>query len=97
MTLAQRIVLPYIAFNYLGQLTVDGQTVADRDEFIPLAHGSVIPAADASTKAYVLAGPPLTSPDVAELPPGNSTNLSYSIVHVDRLTGRAVLEFHKMK
>jgi prepilin-type N-terminal cleavage/methylation domain-containing protein len=88
------LIFPCIAFNYLVQL-VSGQ---DQDgENIPLAHGSVIAAANASTKAYVLSGPPLTSPDVAELPPGNSTNLSYSIVHVDRLTGRAVLEFHKMK
>jgi len=35
-------------------------------------------------------------PDVQENPPGNSTNSSYNIVHIDRLTGRAVLKFHKM-
>jgi prepilin-type N-terminal cleavage/methylation domain-containing protein len=92
-----QVIFPYIAFNYLGQLTVDGQNVADLDEFIPLAHGSVIPAVNPITKAFVLTGPPLTSPDVAELPPGNSTNLSYNIVHIDRLTGRATLEFHKMR
>ena len=91
------IFLPYIAFNYMGQLTFDGQTVADRDEYIPLAHGSVISLADASTKTFLLTGPPLTSPDVSETPPGNSTNLSYNIVHIDRLSGRAVLEFHKMQ
>ncbi|MFZ0827030.1 MAG: type II secretion system protein [Verrucomicrobiia bacterium] len=96
---AGRILLPYLAFNYLGQLTVDGQNIAPRDEFIPLAHGSVMAVANAATKAYSLLGPPsvFSSPDVAELPPGNSTNLSYNIVHVDRLTGRAVLEFHKLK
>ena len=97
---AQRIVLPYLAFNYLGQLTFDGQNVADRDEFIPLAHGSVMALANTTTKALVLAGPPsvFNSPDVSETPPGNSTNgLSYNIVHIDRLTGRAVLEFHKMQ
>ncbi len=33
--------LPYIAFNYLGQLTFDGQNLANRDEYIPLAQGSV--------------------------------------------------------
>ena len=94
-----QVILPYIAFNYLGQLTWDGQNVADRDEYIPLAHGSVIAAANSATKTYLLtAAPPLPpSPDVAELPPGNSTNLSYNIVHIDRLTGRAVLEFHKMQ
>jgi len=99
-TYTDRVVLPYIAFNYLGQLTFDGQSVAERDEYIPLAHGSVIALADVPTKALMLANaPPVpTSPDVSELPPGNSTNgLSYNIVHIDRLTGRAVLEFHKMQ
>jgi prepilin-type N-terminal cleavage/methylation domain-containing protein len=96
---AGQVILPYIAFNYLGQLTVDGQTVADRDEYIPLAHGSVTALADSASKAFVLGSPPevFKSPDVAELPPGNSTNLSYNIVHIDRLTGRAFLEFHKMQ
>ena len=32
-----------------------------------------------------------------EIPPGNSTNSSYNIVHIDRLTGRAVLEFQKVQ
>ena len=31
------VYLPYIAFNYLGQLTFDGQNPAGRDEYIPLA------------------------------------------------------------
>ena len=98
-TYTDRIILPYVAFNYLGQLTVDGQTVADQDEYIPLAHGSVLTLANATTKALMLATvpPPPTSPEVSELPPGNSTNLSYNVVHIDRLTGRAVLEFHKLQ
>jgi hypothetical protein len=86
-----QIILPYIAFNYLGQLTVDGQTVAVRDEYIPLAHGSVIDAADPVTKRFQF-----NSPDILEMPPGNSTNSAYNIVHIDRLTGRAVLEYQKM-
>ena len=83
--------LPYIAFNYLGQLTVDGYSLADRDECIPLAKGSISLARDASTRALQF-----DSPDIMEMPPGNSTNISYNIVHIDRLTGRAVLEFYKM-
>jgi type II secretory pathway pseudopilin PulG len=85
------LVFPYVAFNYLGQLTVDGQTVAGRDEYIPIAKGSVIYAADPVTKRFQF-----NSPDVAENPPGNSTNSSYNIVHIERLTGRAVLEYQKM-
>jgi len=32
-----------------------------------------------------------------EMPPGNSTNSSYNIVHIDKVTGRAVLEFQKVQ
>jgi prepilin-type N-terminal cleavage/methylation domain-containing protein len=76
--------LPYIAFNYLGQLT------SGQDEYIPLAHGSVGDAVD-GTKALQFA-----SPTVTETPPGNSTNSAYNLVHIDGLTGRAVLEFQKI-
>lgn len=83
--------LPYIAFNYLGQLTTDGVNPATRDKYIPLARGVVGDATDPD-KALQFA-----SPSVREIPPGNSTNLAYNIVHVDALTGRAVLELHKMQ
>ena len=42
--------LPCIAFNYLGQLTPDGQNPAGQHEYIPLARGSVMPAMDPTTK-----------------------------------------------
>ena len=84
------LIFPCLAFNYLGQLTVDGQTVAVRDEYIPIAKGSVLYAKDPVTKAFQF-----NPPDASEMPPGNSTN-SYNIVHIDRLTGRAVLEYQKM-
>ncbi len=77
--------LPAVAFDYRGQL------VTGRDEYIPLAHGSVLPAIDPNTKALQLG-----SADILETPPGNSTNIAYNIVHIDWLTGRAVLEYHKM-
>jgi prepilin-type N-terminal cleavage/methylation domain-containing protein len=76
--------LPYIAFNYLGQ------PVSGVDEFIPLAGGSVSPAMN-SDKTLQL-GPAI----VSETPPGNSTGSSYNIIHIDALTGRAVLEFQKL-
>jgi prepilin-type N-terminal cleavage/methylation domain-containing protein len=89
--------MPCIAFNYLGQLTFDGQNLANRDEYIPLAQGSVLPAINPATKTFVLNRPPGGSPSVSENPPGNSTNISYNIVHIDRLTGRAKLESFKVK
>lgn len=95
------MVFPCLAFNYLGQLVsdVDPSSGVYRDAYIPLAHGSVIPLANVATKSFLLANaPPVpNSPDVSETPPGNSTNLSYNIVHIDRLSGRAVLEFHKLQ
>jgi prepilin-type N-terminal cleavage/methylation domain-containing protein len=91
------IYLPYIAFNYLGELTFDGQNLASRDEFIPLAQGSVSPAINPATKTFVLDRAPGGSPQVSENPPGNSTNISYNIVHIDRLTGRAKLESYKIQ
>jgi len=92
------LMFPCLAFNYLGQLTVDGQTVAGRDEYIPLAHGSVLAEKDPVTKVLLLpVAPPIpNSPNVSEMPPGNSVN-SYNIVHIDRLTGRAVLEYQKVQ
>ncbi len=87
--------MPYIAFNYLGQLTSDGQNLASLDEYIPLAQGSVSPAIDPATKTFVISAG--GSPQVSENPPGNSTNISYNIVHIDRLTGRAKLESYKIK
>jgi prepilin-type N-terminal cleavage/methylation domain-containing protein len=91
-TLTSPVSLPYIAFNYLGQLTTNAVDVSGSDEYIPIAKGSVIYAADPVTKRFQF-----NSPDVLEMPPGNSTNSAYNIVHIDRLTGRAVLEFQKMQ
>jgi hypothetical protein len=84
--------LPCVAFNYLGQLTFDGTTLAGRDEYIPLAEGSIAPALDVTTRALRF-----STPSVLETLPGNSTNISYNIVHIDALTGRAVLENHKVQ
>jgi prepilin-type N-terminal cleavage/methylation domain-containing protein len=87
------ISMPCIAFNYRGQLIFDLQhpeNPSTRDEYIPLAHGSVADAADGNKVLY------FAPPVVKEIPPGNSTNLAYNLVHIDALTGRAVLEYHKL-
>ena len=76
--------LPYIAFNYLGQLTVDGVNLASQDEYIPLAQGAVAYAADPNTKALQFA-----APDATENPAGNSTNSMFNLIHIDKVTGRA--------
>jgi prepilin-type N-terminal cleavage/methylation domain-containing protein len=89
--------LPYIAFNYLGQLISEVDASGNyHDAYIPLARGSVLPAIDPATRTFVLNNVPPSSPQVSENPPGNSTNI-YNVVHVDWLTGRARLEQPKVQ
>jgi prepilin-type N-terminal cleavage/methylation domain-containing protein len=83
--------LPYIAFNYLGQLTVDGVSMAAQDEYIPLAQGNVYYPLD-QNKA-----PMLAQADFTETPAGNSTNSMFNIIRIDRLTGRATLLQQKIQ
>jgi len=81
------VTLPYIAFNYLGQLTAGDGSVLPYDENIPLDYGSIAEFRDLTNKAFAQG-----LPSVIESPEGNSTNVSYNIIHIDRLTGRARLE-----
>ena len=76
--------LPYIAFNYLGQLSDASGNLALSDEYIPLAQGGIGYAIDPATRVLQWA-----APDVTENPPGNSTNSMFTLIHIDRLTGRA--------
>ena len=91
-TSAAGVSLPCIAFNYLGQLSYDGQNPAGRDEYIPLARGSVVPALDPSSKVLQL-----NSPSVSEVPPGNSASSAFNLVDIDPLTGRATLRFQQVQ
>ena len=84
---AHYITLPYLAFNYLGQLTPGDGSVLDHDENIPLDYGNIAPALSPANKL-----PTQAIPSFTEEPPGNSTNISYNVIHIDRLTGRARLE-----
>ena len=80
--------LPYIAFDGMGQL-VSGQN--GQPELIPLAEGSVSFPRDANSRVAVA-----QSPQVTERPPGN-TLADYSLVYIDRLTGRAHVERRKVQ
>ena len=97
------ISLPYIAFNYLGQLSdYSGNLLTSQNEDqdfvgggidIPLVQGSVMPDRDPNTHALLPNGPP----QINDMTPGNGTNTAYNVVHIDPLTGRATLEYHKMQ
>ena len=93
--------LPYIAFNYLGQLTTEqlSPNPSMQDEFIPLALGSVSAALDPVTKAYQVgpANSTQNSPSVLEVPKNNSTGPGYNLIHIDWLTGRARQEHERVQ
>jgi prepilin-type N-terminal cleavage/methylation domain-containing protein len=77
--------MPFIAFNYLGQL------ISGQDEVIPLARGSVLFSRDAAKV------PTRQLPSILEVPPGNSTNSAFNLVYIDWLTGRARIERQAIK
>jgi prepilin-type N-terminal cleavage/methylation domain-containing protein len=88
--------VPYIAFNYLGQLI---SSAIDRDaagigEDIPISQGSVAYPLDPTSKIPLVPTTALGPSAVSETPLGNSTNITYNVVHIDPLTGRATLEYH---
>ncbi len=84
------VALPYIAFNYLGQLLPPASQVVAEHEYIPLAKGNVNPALDVNKIPQKL------PPTVTEQPPGSSTN-AFTLVHIEPLTGRARLEKQEFK
>ncbi len=73
--------LPFLAFNYLGQL------INGRDEIIPIDRGSIMFQRDPATRQPTVTATP-TPPDAVEDPPGNVTN-SFNLIRIDWLTGRA--------
>jgi type II secretory pathway pseudopilin PulG len=91
------IALPYIAFDGMGQLVreVSGQLgnyqLSSLPELIPVSEGNVTYARDAISKK-----PLPQSPLVTERPPGNTLD-NYSLVYIDRLTGRAHVERRKVQ
>jgi prepilin-type N-terminal cleavage/methylation domain-containing protein len=82
------VALPYIAFDSMGQL-ISGPSA--QPELIPVTEGSVNYARDVNTKAAIKA-----LPQVLERPAGNTTD-NYSLVSIDRLTGRARVERRKVQ
>lgn len=84
------IEVPYMAFNYLGQLVTDQDVPTGLNEAIPLATGAIGVSRDAAGQASQ------NLPTFNESPPGNSTN-SYHIIVIDWLTGRARVERQEVR
>lgn len=77
--------LPYIAFGPEGNLVGSDGKRLGRDEYIPIARGSIFYARDAAGKLRI------APPDIVETPAGDSTN-NFNLIHIDGLTGRARVE-----
>ena len=84
---AAYVPLPYIAFDGTGQL-VSGQP--GQPELIPLTEGNISFTRDANKVAQA------QPPQATEVPDGNTVD-NYSLVYVDRLTGRAHVERRKVQ
>jgi len=84
------VTMPYIAFNYLGQLVDANGLSKGQNALIPLSQGSVNIARD-NTKTPTLLGPAVPAATAVETPPGNTTN-AFNIINIDWLTGRARVE-----
>ncbi|HEX7651933.1 MAG TPA: prepilin-type N-terminal cleavage/methylation domain-containing protein [Verrucomicrobiae bacterium] len=95
--LANYPALPYIAFDYTGQL-ISSYFDTDRagnGAVLPLVQGQVAYGYNGTTKQPVLTA--VNPSDISEVPAGNSTNIAYNLIHVDPLTGRAAQQFFKLK
>ncbi len=83
------VALPYIAFNYLGQLVQPkylGEELGTQfEQRIHIADGSIFYARDEF--GNLIDGPP----EVLEVPPGSSTEI-YNRINIDWLTGKATVE-----
>jgi prepilin-type N-terminal cleavage/methylation domain-containing protein len=85
--------LPYLAFDYTGRLISEFDGVNYHHAYIPLAQGSVSYGYDANKQPTLTAVPPNA---ITETPVGNSSSISYNVIDVDPLSGRAKLLYHHL-
>lgn len=79
--------MPAIAFDYRGRLISETpDNVSFHHAYIPLAQGTVAYARDANKQPLMATVKP---GDISENPPGNSSSISYNVIDVDPLSGRA--------
>jgi prepilin-type N-terminal cleavage/methylation domain-containing protein len=90
-----QVYLPCLVFDYTGKLISETPDhVNYHHAYIPLSQGSVTYGLDANKRAMTTAVLPGA---ITETPPGNGTNISYNIIDVDPLSGRARLLVHHIQ
>jgi prepilin-type N-terminal cleavage/methylation domain-containing protein len=86
--------MPCLAFDHTGRLI--SETTGNgsyHHAYIPLAQGTVSFGHDANKQPILT---PLGANDITETPPGNSSSISYNVIDIDPLSGRAKLLVHKI-
>ena len=87
--------LPCLIFDSTGRLVSETtDNVHYHHAYIPLSQGTVGYGVDANKRPVMGAVLPAA---ITEIPPGNSTNISYNIIDVDPLSGRARLLVHPIQ
>jgi len=86
------VALPYIAFNYAGQLVPSKNDQGlSKNEYIPLTKGAVLFQRDKTTTLGTK-----TIPSIQESPVGNTSN-AFNVVSIEWLTGRAHVERQQIR
>jgi len=94
------VLLPCLIFNHLGRLIseYDGRSADDpgsyHHAYIPLAQGSVGFHYDVNKQPTLLT--PVQPSEITENPVGGSSSISYNVIDVDPLSGRAKLLVHHL-
>ena len=68
------------------------QDFAGSGEDIPLVKGAVMTAINPATRM-----PQFGAPELIETPAGNGTNITFNVLHIDPLTGRATMLYHAVQ
>jgi hypothetical protein len=86
--------MPCLAFDCTGRMISETtDNVHFHHAYIPLAEGSVGVGRD-QNKAPMLT--PVPGNAITEVPPGSSSSISYNIIDVDPLSGRARIMSHQI-
>jgi len=91
---APTVWLPFIAFDHTGRLISEMDVAGNyHHAYIPLAQGSVTYGIDINKQPTLT---PVVPGSITEIPAGNSTGISYNVIDVDPLTGRAKSQHFQM-
>ena len=88
------VYMPCLVFDSTGRLISETpNSINFHHAYIPLAQGSVSVGMNLNKEPTLTTVPPNA---ITEVPPGNSSSISYNIIDVDPLSGRARLLTHQI-